>query len=183
MFMWYNACENPSGALSCNNACLNRWTKEDRIIAYYMGQVRAFTFTVTYGENWTVPDGARFISVATRNNVVVNTTKSKYDNAKTSITGTLNQLTGSWSRSGSSKFTSINNFYKAYSGIYYSSGESIPSSGGSSNDLGNGEIVGVILAAFFGSLFLFKVYTRMRGTVESSKPDVKETTISPMKKN
>ena len=181
MFMWYDACK-VDGNLTCNDACLDIWTKKDRVIAYYMGQVKAFTFTVAYGENWTVPDGARFISVATRNNAVLNTTKSLYHSAKTSITGTLDQLTGSWNPSGSSQFTSFNNFITAYSGGYYSSGESSPSSGGSSNDLSNAEIVGVILAAFFGSLILFKVYTWARGSIESSKHDTKETTMSPMRK-
>jgi hypothetical protein len=181
--MWYDACE-VNGILSCDDACLDKWTKEQRINVYYVGQVKAFTFSIMYGENKTVPDGARFISVATRNNVVLNTTNSRYNSAKTSIVGTLDQLTSSWGQSGSSMFTSFNNFIKAYSGVYYSSGESSPSDGGSSNnnDLGNGEIVGVVLAVFFGSLVLFKVYTWRSGTTESSKPGSRESTLSPMRK-
>lgn len=118
-FLYYNPCL-VNTVPSCSTACISNWKQEDRIAVYYEGQVKAFLFSVLHGENWTHPTGSHFISVATRNSIVVNTTQTMYNNAKLATVGTIDTLTKGWPQYGISIMNCMQNWIIAYKGGYKS---------------------------------------------------------------
>ena len=113
--MYYNPCL-VNNLPSCSDSCLSTWTEVDRTAVWYEGQVKAFLFSTLYGENWTSPTGSRFVSVAVRNNIVVNTTQAQHTVAQTSVTGTLDSLAKGWGQNGLSIMNCMHNWVTAYHG-------------------------------------------------------------------
>jgi hypothetical protein len=114
-FLYYNPCV-VDGAPSCSDACLTTWTEVDRTAVWYEGQVKAFLFSTLYGENWTSPTGSRFVSVAARNNIVVNTTRAQHASARDAAVGTIDSLTKGWGQNGLSIMNCMQNWVTAYKG-------------------------------------------------------------------
>jgi hypothetical protein len=176
MFLFFNTCIDSKTQKASCSACLPgtgndyTWTEKDRVIAYYEGVVKAFTFTISYGENWTHPDGARFVSVAGRNNIVIDTNQDLYDTATLSVVGTIDQVTKGWPQYGLTIFTSLTNLITGYSGGYATA----HAASSESNDLDTGTLVGVIFAVFIGFILVFGFWKWARGDCQTMKPHEKD---------
>ena len=119
-FLYYNPCTDDSNNPSCMK-CVDKWKDTDRIAVYYEGVIKAFTFSILYGENWTHTSGSRFISVATRNSINVNVTEQMYNEAVRARNGTIASLTQTWGQTGLSIMNCMYNWVTAYTTGFHSS--------------------------------------------------------------
>ena len=164
-FLYYNPCTDAASKPSCSTECVNKWKDTDRIAVHYMGVIKAFTFTTFYGENWTHTSGSRYISVATRNNVVVNVTEQKYKDAVEAINGTIASLTQGWGQFGMSNMNCMFNWITAYTTGFHSTtvggfkalsntapqdaGTSTSCSSSESSNMSDGEIAAAVILPTF----------------------------------